>query len=315
MRSRVFAALLACLLTSAAGAAAEADNPVAQAVLKLHLSAQQLLSVRDFLGPFARGIEIEASGGGAFVLRDDASMGYAGGFSLRTENDGSVVIERVSGAAMIDASRIVAVPLRLDRKTQASVMVALAASQALATSLPRESGDVAGAASAAAASVPPEELPAVRLVGPKAEGIVQESRAVFFRDGSGYVRSIRAPAIAAGTAPPILNVTDRYFSPIQSDGTKLWRAAIVETNADLPIGVADLDSRYACRAGAECKMPRALTPLAGVHVIKWSRQLVASVPPQLLAQISAPAATSVAADPAAAAQTPPPATAATPKTN
>jgi hypothetical protein len=304
MRIGIRAGLVAGLLLPALAIAARADNPVAQDILKLHLSPQQLLSVRDFLGAFAHGIEIEASGGGAFVLRDDATMAYAGGFSLRVGDDGRVIVERVNGAAMIDATRIVAVPLRLDRKSQASVLAALADSQASAPPKPKEPADVAGVASVAPASIPPQGLPALRLMNAKAQGTVQESRAVFFRDGSGFVRSIRAPVIPPA-ASPSLNVTDRYFSPIQGDGTKLWRGTIMEIEADLPIGLADLESRYACTSGAECKPPRAHAPVSGVHVIRWSRQLVASVPPQLLAQISAPpVGTPPPADPAAAAQTP-----------
>lgn len=299
MRLAFRAGLVAGLLMTALAVVARADNPVAQAILKLHLSPQQLLSVRDYLGPFSRGIEIEASGSGAFVLRDDATMAYAGGFSLRTGSDGSVIVERVSGAATIDDAHTVTVPLALDRKTRDAVLAALANSQVVAPPRPKEPADVSGVVSVAPASIPPEPLPALRFVNAKEQGTVWQSRAVFFPDGSGYVRSIRAAATSG--ASPSLKVTDRYFSPIQGDSTKLWRGEIVEVEADLPLGLADLESRYACDGGATCKPPHALTPATGIHVIKWSRQLLASVPPQLLAQIAPPPAST----PVAIAPTPP----------
>jgi hypothetical protein len=288
MQSAIRAGLAAGLVAWGLTGAARAENPLGGAIQKLHLSPQQLLSVRDFLGPFGRGIEIEASGEATFVLRDDTSMAYAGEFSLRTESDGSVVIDRVNGPAALDAGHMVTVPLRLDRKSRAEVV-----------------GVLAGFHAADAATIPAEELPALKLVDPKAQGTIWQARAVFLRDGSGSVRSIRA--VASGIGSPSLNVIDRYFSPIQSDGTKVWRAVIVEVNAALPIGLANLESRYACSAGSSCKQQHALVPVAGVHLIKWTRQLVASVPPQLLAQIAPPLAPPPAPPIVAAAPNPGPA--------
>jgi len=280
--------------------AASADNPVAQTIQKLHLSAQQLLSVRDFLGPFNRGTEVDASGGGVFILRDTATMAYAGAFSLRTAADGSVAIDRIGGPATLDGERTVTLPLGLDRKSRAQVSAVLDRSQALPTPLqgpPTDSG--APAAAIPVLSLPREDLAGLRLTG-TVTGVIAQSRAVFFRDGSGYVRSFRAQLPATGAAPQPLKIVDRYFSPIQSDGTKVWRPAIVETDADLPVSFVDLQTKYACDASAPCKPQRAVQAQSGIHLIKWTHQLVASVPQTLLAQIAPPPAAPVESAPDAA---------------
>ncbi|HEY1638664.1 MAG TPA: hypothetical protein VGF62_09080, partial [Rhizomicrobium sp.] len=67
-------------------AAFAAQNVVGQAVQRLHLSAQQLLSLRDFLGPFNRGTDVDAAEDGLFILRDAATMAYVGEFSLRVNS-------------------------------------------------------------------------------------------------------------------------------------------------------------------------------------------------------------------------------------
>jgi len=319
MQIGVRACLAAGFLAAAVVNPAGADNPVAQAIQRLHLSPQQLLSVRDFLGPFSRGIEIEAAAGGTFVLRDDTSMAYAGEFSVRTQSDGSVVVERVGGPATIDAEHVVTVPLALDRKSRGLVTDVLVNSQAAKPPQPAPPVDAPSGplvAAAVSSAVPVGQLPALKLVDPKAQGTVSQARAVFFRDGSGYVRNIRASLTTTVAAPATLKVSDRYFSPIQSDGAKVWRPAIVELEVDLPIGFTDLESRYACDTGTTCKPLHALTPATGIHLIKWTKQLVASVPPQLLAQIAPPpappAVTPADSGPAPAAQTPPSETAPTP---
>jgi hypothetical protein len=128
LRKTLLAALCGTILSVHHAAA---ENAVAQAVQKLHLSPQQLLSLRDFLGPFNRGTDVESSGTGLFVLRDARSMAYTGEFSLRVGGDGSLQVDRVSGPATLDSTRDVRLPLRLDAKARAQVMAALAGSQLL----------------------------------------------------------------------------------------------------------------------------------------------------------------------------------------
>ncbi|HEY8696187.1 MAG TPA: hypothetical protein VIM02_01100 [Rhizomicrobium sp.] len=296
MRKTLTAALGGTALLCS-GQALAAGNSVAQAIQKLHLSAQQLLSVRDFLGTFARGTDIEASGSGLFILRDSASMNYSGEFSLSANADGSVEIERVSGPATLDASRAVTLPLKLDRKSTAQALKALGNSPALVpkpsaapppgTTQPIE----AAPAPALAPSLPPPQLARLKLTNPQATGIVSQARATFFRDGSGYAHSFRAQIPATDLVSTPLRVSDKYFAPVQSDGVKVYRAAIVEIDSDLQIALADLETRYGCDA-ATCKPVHGARPVSnGNHFIKWTRVLVASVPAPLLAQIAPPPAT------------------------
>jgi hypothetical protein len=292
MRKTLTAALGGTALLCA-GQALAAGNSVAQAIQKLHLSAQQLLSVRDFLGTFARGTDIEASGSGLFVVRDSASMNYSGEFSLRAIADGSVEIERVSGPATLDASRAITLPLKLDRKSTAQALKALGNSPALApkpsaaspgTTQPTEAAPVP----LPAPSLPPPQLAGLKLTNPQATGVIAQARATFFRDGSGYVHSFRAQIPAADLVSTPLRVSDKYFAPVQSDGVKVYRAAIVEIDSDLQIALADLQTRYGCDV-ATCKPVHGARPVSnGNHFIKWTHVLVASVPAPLLAQIAPP---------------------------
>lgn len=292
MRKTLTAALSGAALLCA-GQALAAGNSVAQAIQKLHLSAQQLLSVRDFLGTFARGTDIEASGSGLFILRDSASMSYTGEFSLSANADGSVEIERVSGPATLDASRAVALPLKLDRKSTAQARKAMGNSPALAPKPSAGPPDTAqpgqiAAAPAPAPSLPPQQLAGLKLTNPQATGIVSQARATFFRDGSGYVRSFRAQIPATDLVSTPLRVSDKYFAPVQSDGVKVYRTAIVEIDSDVQIAFADLETRYGCDLAA-CKPAHLARPISnGNHFIKWTHVLVAAVPAPLLAQIAPP---------------------------
>jgi hypothetical protein len=294
MRKTLTAALGGAALLCA-GQSLAAGNSVAQAIQKLHLSAQQLLSLRDFLGTFARGTDVEASGSGLFILRDSASMNYTGEFSLRANADGSVEIERVSGPATLDAARSITLPLKLDRKSTAQALKALGASPALAPKPSAVPSDAAQPAETApvpvsAPSLPPQQLAGLKLTNPQATGVIAQARATFFRDGSGYVHSLRAQIPAADLVSTPLRVSDRYFAPVQSDGVKVYRAAIVEIDSDLQIALADLETRYGCDV-ATCKPSHGARPVSnGNHFIKWTHVLVAAVPAPLLAQIAPPPA-------------------------
>jgi len=296
MRTILAAAL--CGVALCAVEPASAGNSVAQAIQKLHLSAQQLLSVRDFLGPFGRGTDIEASGTNLFVLRDSASMTYSGEFSIHSDPDGSVEIERVAGPATLDFTRSVTLPLKLDRKSRAQVLKSMAGAQAVAPAAPSPvpTGPldtiVPSASPPPAVLLPAEQVAGLKLTNPQATGAISQAKATFYRDGSGYVRSFRAQIPATDLASTPLRVSDKYFSPVQSDGVKVYRAAIVEVDSDIQIAFADLEARYGCDLSA-CKPAHGPAPVSnGNHLIKWSRVLVAAVPAQLLAQIAPPPAPS-----------------------
>lgn len=291
MRKTLLAALCGTVLSVHPAAA---ENAVAQAVQKLHLSPQQLLSLRDFLGPFSRGTDVESSGPRLFVLRDARSMAYAGEFSLRVGGDGSLQVDRVRGPATLDSAHDVRLPLRLDAKSRAQVMAALAGSQLLvprsAIAAPSTPSPMANAATAPLPLMPDEEIAGVNLTDAKAAASITQSRAVFFRDGSGLVHTVRAQLASTGAAAAPLRIADRYYAAIQSDGTRAWRSSVVEIDTDVQIAFADLELRYACPAGAACR-PRGPAPASnGLHLIRWGRQLIAAVPPALMAQMAAPPA-------------------------
>lgn len=306
-RNRLRKTLLAALCGTVLSVhPAAAENAVAQAVQKLHLSPQQLLSLRDFLGPFSRGTDVESSAAELFVLRDARSMAYTGEFSLRVGGDGSLQVDRVSGPATLDSTRDVRLPLRLDAKSRAQVMAALAGSQLLvprsATGAPPSPSPMANATTAPLPLMADEEISGLNLTDAKAGGSITQSSAVFFRDGSGLVHTVRAQLTSTAPASPPLRIADRYYSAIQSDGTRAWRSSVVEIDTDVQIAFADLELRYACPAGATCR-PHGPAPASnGLHLIRWGRQLIPAVPPALMAQMAAAPAVPAANTPAVVAQ-------------
>lgn len=255
---------------------AQAENAVAMAVQRLHLSPQQLLSLRDFLGPFNRGVAVEGSGNGLFVLRDARSMAYAGEFLLRTDANGPLTVDRVSGPATLDSAREVQVPLKLDTKARLQATAALADAQALAAGGMTQS------------ALPAQDLAGAALTNAGQPASILQSRAVFFHDGSGYTASVRAAVPAAHGPVPLLRIIERYYAPIKSDGKEAWRSATVEADGDVPLGFADLESRYGCATPGPCAIRGRLPAAANLHVIRWGRQSIAAVPATLLVQLAVP---------------------------
>ena len=270
---------LCCAAMALSAHAAGAVSAVGQAVQRLHLSPQQLLSLRDLLGSVERSAQVEAAGEGLFVLRDPVSMAYAGEFSLNVGEDGMLTVDRVSGPATLDASQSVLLPIRPNPKSRAQVTTALAGSQVMGT-------DPANP-QALPPALPEERIAALKFTDAKAAAPIAETRAVFFRDGSGVVRTVRAPqlATAAGTPAP-LRISDRYFSAIKSDGTHVWRDNVVEIASDVAMTLSDLEVRRACPLNGPCNVHAAAGSLRGFHLIRWQHQLIAAVPPSLLAQLA-----------------------------
>ena len=281
---RLLLAFLCSLPLVLVSRAAMADNAVALAVQRLHLSPQQLLSLRDFLGAFNRGLAVDSSGNGLFVLRDEHSMAYAGEFLLRTDGSGTLTVDRVTGPATLDATHEVQVPLRLDAKARLQASAALSESQALAPN------------GAAEASPPLEHVSGAAPTSAMQPATLLQSRAVFFRDGSGYTASIRAAIPAALNAAAQLRIVERYYAPIKSDGKDAWRPATVELDGDVTLSFAELESRYGCAAPGPCAKRGSLPAAANLHVIRWGRQNITSVPVTLMAQLGpAPETTPVPA--------------------
>jgi hypothetical protein len=280
---------------------------VGQAVQKLHLTPRQLLSLRDFLGGFNRSMQVDASEGGLFVLRDTASMVYAGEFSLKLRSDGALQVDRIAGPATLDFSHAVPLPLRLLAKPRAQAMAVLSGSQMLTPPV------VAGEAEnpvAAAVALPAPQLAGLKLTANDAAATVVQSRAVFFPDGSGIVASVRAP-LGATAAP--MRLTSRYYAAVRSDGAHAWRDAVLEFNSDVQLGLPALEARYSCAGPDVCSTPRSSLPQQlAFHMIRWQHDLIPAIPPTLLAQLApapvtpAPAIATAPDDAAPIQDTPPP---------
>jgi hypothetical protein len=112
------------------------------------------------------------------------------------------------------------------------------------------------------------------------------TRAVFFGDGSGWVRTLRAPSLPAGTAPSPMRLADRYVPAIRSDGTRAWRDSAIEIDSDVQLRLADLDARTRCAPGPLCHPHGPAASPSAIHFIRWGPQTIAAVPPSLLAQLA-----------------------------
>jgi hypothetical protein len=272
--------LLWCAAMGLSAPAAGAISTVGQAVQRLHLSPQQLLSLRDVLGDVERRAQVEASGEDLFILRDPVSMAYAGEFSLNVGENGTLTVDRVSGPATLDASQSVLLPLRLNPKSRAQARAALAGSQLM--------GMDPANPHALPPALPEERIAALKFTDAKAAAPIAETRAVFFRDGSGVVRTVRAPQSAtAASTPAPLRISDRYFSAVKSDGTHVWRDNVIEIDSDVAMTLTDLQARRACPLNGPCNVHTPAVSLKGFHLIRWQHQLIAAVPPSLLAQLAA----------------------------
>ncbi|HSC19338.1 MAG TPA: hypothetical protein VLC74_10520 [Rhizomicrobium sp.] len=312
MRKPLFAALAAALLLTAMPARA-AENPVGAAVRNLHLTPAQLLSLRDFLGGFSRGVQVDAAEGGLFVLRDQGSMAYTGEFALLVRGDGALQVDRITGPATLDLSRAVQLPVRLLAKARAQVMADVAASQMLR---PAAAAHVEPEESApASAMLPQPQLAGLKHVGSGGDMALFQARAIFFPDGSGMVAEVHAsakPPPAASQTPAPLRIVVRYYPAVRSDGARVWRDAVTEFDTDVPLRPDDLETRFACASTGPCAPPRGLPTPAGFHMIRWRHQLIAAVPPTLLAQLAPPPAAApgplaaAAPETSAAQNTPPP---------
>jgi hypothetical protein len=261
-----------------------AQNAVAQAVQRLHLSPQQLLSLRDFLGPFNRGTDVDAAEDGRFILRDAATMAYAGEFWLRVGSGGRLEVDRIGGPARLDPARTVPVSLRLTDKVRAQIVAALANSQAAKPDGPVTAERIERVEPPPAP--PSVSVAAAQLTDASARTTLSQSRAQFWPDGSGWSVSVRLQSGA-----PTARMTERFLAPVQADGAQVWRARVVEISGDMKFALADFETRYPCTANAAC-VPRYIPAESGLHVIRWNRTLISAVPPSLMAQIAGPPPTS-----------------------
>ena len=305
MRKTVPAALAAVALLPAMPAQS-AENPVGAAVRDLHLTPAQLLSLRDFLGGFSRAVQVDAAEGGLFILRDQGSMAYAGEFALRVRGDGALQVDRIAGPATLDLSRTVQLPVRLLAKARAQVLADVANSQMLRP--PAAAASEPADAPPAPATLPQPQLAGLKRVSGGGDTALFEARAIFFPDGSGMVAQVHANATAsaaptAGTPAAPMRIAVRYYPALRSDGARVWRDAVTEFDSDVPLRLDDLEARFACAGSGACAPPHGLPVATAFHMIRWRHQLIAAVPPTLLAQLTPPpaAASTVAATPDASA--------------
>ena len=268
--------LAMCAAMVVCGRAAGAIGVVGQAVQRLHLSPQQLLSLRDVLGGVERGVRVEASGEGLFVLRDPVSMAYVGEFSVRVSADGALKIDRVSGPATLDTSQVLVLPIPLNPKSRAQIRAALAGSQVLETD----------PANPQPPALPENRIAVLKLIDSQGSGPISQTRAIFFRDGSGVMWTIHAPQTSgAGTPPAPIRISERYFSAVKSDGTHAWRDNVVEIASGAALVLSELEA-HACPESGPCNTRRPAAAADGFHFIRWQHQLIAAVPPSLLAQLA-----------------------------
>jgi hypothetical protein len=149
----------------------------------------------------------------------------------------------------------------------------------------------------------------LKRVSGSGETALFEARAIFFPDGSGMVAQVHAnataPTAAIASAAP-MRIAVRYYPAVRSDGARVWRDAVTEFDSDVPLRLDDLEARFACAGSGPCAPPRGLPVATGFHMIRWQHQLIAAVPPMLLAQLAppppAPASTVAATPDASAAQ-------------
>jgi hypothetical protein len=59
-------------------------------------------------------------------------------------------------------------------------------------------------------------------------------------------------------------------------------------DGEVPLGFADLETRYGCAAPGQCTIRGRLPAAANLHVIRWGRQSIAAVPVTLMAQLVPP---------------------------
>jgi hypothetical protein len=98
-----------------------------------------------------------------------------------------------------------------------------------------------------------------------------------------------------------MRITSRYYAPVRSDGTRVWRDAVLEFDSDVQLDLNGLGARYSCPAPDACPPHIPAASSTAFHMIRWQRELIPAVPPRLLAQLAPPASPSSTITPPAAA--------------
>ncbi|MBI3677155.1 MAG: hypothetical protein HY243_11140 [Proteobacteria bacterium] len=285
--------VFAAIFPPASAQAAE-ETTIADALDKLQLTPQQLVSLREFFGQFGRDDKVfgTTSGDGTTVLdlHDPSTNQSVGQLIMRTNADGSVSLARLTGAAHFDYTRLVVLPLFADAKKRDEIAAALAASEA-------------GAVDSVAPTAPlpfqqTQKLMRVALNPDNSADTenlsqISQAQATFFRDGSGFVSGMRAAVVVADapkkTLAPALHIFGRYLSKLESDGLRLFRAKTVELAGDARLSFDDFETKLACSTPGHCGTVWSMTApdvASSLHVMRRVNATVPRAPLDLISSMA-----------------------------
>jgi hypothetical protein len=297
---RILATAVAAAAFALGHAAHAADETtIADAIDRLQLTPQQLLSLQEFFGQFGRDDKAfgttSSDGTTVLDLRDPQTNQSVGELIMRPNGDGSVSVARLSGAAQFDAAHLVVLPLFADAKKRNEIAAALSAS---AAGTPP--------ALTTAAVMPPAPLPflqtqkLLRVVpvsdpSDESQNQISQAQATFFPDGSVFANGVRATVVATdapkGTRVPTLHVFGRYLSKLESDGLRIFRAKTVELAGDVGMSFNDFETKLACDVPGHCSaLWGTIAPafVSSLHVMRHANVTVPRAPLDLITALAPP---------------------------
>jgi hypothetical protein len=189
----------------------------------------------------------------------------------------------VSGPAVFDPSRRASLPRIQNSKMRAAVSALLAGAEAGA---PYE------AVTAKTGDLFLRDRPAMALT-PQAVAYpdrILEAEGSFYADGSGIVRSLRAPVGVANPAMAAIHVAAKFYPALGSDGQKAFREAVLGVDADFTATLSDFGNKMPCPI-AGCRAVQPTSPIAlkgAIHLTRWPHAVAPSATAALIAQISPP---------------------------
>ena len=309
------AAFVVATIFPAASTQAAEETTIADALDKLQLTPQQLVSLREFFGQFGRDDKVfgATSGDGTTVLdlRDPTSNQSVGQLIMRTNADGSVSLARLTGAAHFDYTRLVVLPLFADSKKRNEIAAALSVSEAgaLDSAAPTAPLPFQNSQKLMRVALNPDASTDAENLNQISQAQISQSQATFFRDGSGFVSGMRATVVAADSpkqsSAPTLHIFGRYLSKLESDGLRLFRAKTVELAGDARLSFDDFETKLACGTPGHCGTVWSMTApdvASSLHVMRRVNATVPRAPLDLITSMAPalpqPALTSAPSSPA-----------------
>jgi hypothetical protein len=241
---------------------------------------RQTIALRDFLGHTDKIVPIGQQANGAFLfdLRDAQNQRTGQIATMRDDSESTIFIARVSGPAIFDTTRQATAPRVLDPKIRGAIAALLAGAEAG----PRYEALVAKYHDLFLRDRPLMALTPQPVAFPDR---IIESEASFFSDGSGFFRSIRAPASTATNGA--IHVAAKFYPILTADGQKAFRDTVLGVDADFTATLADLGNRLPCPP-AGCPAAAPIVIKGEVHLTRWPHAIVPSAPAGLIARISPP---------------------------